>query len=188
MIAESITQFQAQAYKELLPSGGPVRTQIIGATNPQVEMQSQRVKDFMNYQIMHVMEEYDPEMDRLLFYLPIAGSAFKKVYFDDLLDRAVSKFVPADDLIVPYNASDLDSASRITHVIRMNENDVRKAQATGFYREIELSPYEADDEILDKERELSGIDKTSDDQDCTLLEIHTDLDLPGFEHRTSIRR
>jgi|TARA_A100000172_G_scaffold12865_1_gene6743 chaperonin GroES len=183
LIAESITQFQAQAYKELLPSGGPVRTQIIGATNPQVEMQSQRVKDFMNYQIMHVMEEYDPEMDRLLFYLPIAGSAFKKVYFDDLLDRAVSKFVPADDLIVPYNASDLDSASRITHVIRMNENDVRKAQATGFYREIELSPYEADDEILDKERELSGIDKTSDDQDCTLLEIHTDLDLPGFEHR-----
>ena len=186
LIAEAITQFQAQAYKELLPSAGPVRTQIVGATNPEVEMQSQRVRDFMNYQITNVMEEYDPEMDRLLFYLPIAGSAFKKVYFDDLLDRAVARFVPADDLVVPYNASDLESASRITHVIRMDENDVRKSQATGFYRDIELSPYEPDDEISDKERELSGIEKTSDALDCTLLEVHTNLDLPGFENRHPI--
>ena len=183
LIAEAITQFQAQAYKELLPSSGPVRTQIIGATNPEVQKQSQRVSEFMNYQITTVMEEYDPEMDRLLFNLPIAGSAFKKVYFDDILDRAVARFVPADDLVVPYNASDLASASRITHVIRMDENDVRKSQAMGFYRDVELSPYESDDEILDKQRELSGIEKTSDALDCTILEIHTNLDLPGFENR-----
>lgn len=186
LIAEAITQFQAQAYKELLPSSGPVRTQIIGATNPEVQKQSQRVSEFMNYQITTVMEEYDPEMDRLLFNLPIAGSAFKKVYFDDILDRAVARFVPADDLVVPYNASDLASASRITHVIRMDENDVRKSQAMGFYRDVELSPYESDDEILDKQRELSGVEKTSDALDCTILEIHTNLDLPGFENRHPI--
>ena len=126
VIAEAVTQFQAQAYKELLPSSGPVRTQIIGVSTPETEAQSERVKEFMNYQIIHVMEEFDPETDRLLFYLPLAGSAFKKVYFDDLLDRAVARFVPADDLVVPYNATDLNSAARITHVIRMSENDVRK--------------------------------------------------------------
>jgi hypothetical protein len=186
VIAEAVTQFQAQAYKELLPSSGPVRTQVIGAASPDVESQSQRVQEFMNYQITHVMEEYDPEMDRLLFYLPLAGSAFKKVYFDDLLDRAVARFVPADDLIVPYNATDLASASRVTHVIRMGMNSIRKFQAGGFYRDVELSPYESDDELKDKERELMGIQKTMDDQDCTLLEIHTDLDLPGFEHKSPI--
>ena len=186
VIAEAVTQFQAQAYKELLPSSGPVRTQVIGATNPEVEAQSERVKEFMNYQIIHVMEEFDPETDRLLFYLPLAGSAFKKVYFDDLLDRAVARFVPADDLVVPYNATDLSSAARITHVIRMSENDVRKFQAGGFYREVELIPYDEDDDLRDKERELSGIQKTTDDKDCTLLEVHTDLDLPGFEHVSPI--
>ena len=133
LIAEAVTQFQAQAYKELLPSSGPVRTQVVGAATPEVEMQARRVQEFMNYQITHVMDEYDPEMDRLLFYLPLAGSVFKKVYFDDILDRAVSRFVPADDLYVPYNATDLSSASRITHLIRMNTNDVRKFQAAGFY-------------------------------------------------------
>ena len=154
IIAEAVTQFQAQAYKELLPSSGPVRTQVVGAATPDVEMQSRRVQEFMNYQITHVMDEYDPEMDRLLFYLPLAGSAFKKVYFDDILDRAVSRFVPADDLYVPYNATDLNSSSRITHLIRMNTNDVRKFQAAGFYRDIELSPYESDDEVKEKERSL----------------------------------
>tara|TARA_R110002124_G_scaffold201077_1_gene367620 strand:- start:2904 stop:5294 length:2391 start_codon:yes stop_codon:yes gene_type:complete len=183
LIAEAVTQFQAQAYKELLPSSGPVRTQVVGAATPEVEMQSRRVQEFMNYQIINVMDEYDPEMDRLLFYLPLAGSAFKKVYFDDILDRAVSRFVPADDLYVPYNATDLNSASRITHLIRMNTNDVRKFQAAGFYRDIELSPYDSDDEVREKERSLMGVEKTgADDQDCTILEVHTDLDLPGFEH------
>ena len=183
VIAEAVTQFQAQAYKELLPSSGPVRTQVVGASTPEVESQSQRVQEFMNYQIMNVMDEYDPEMDRLLFYLPLAGSAFKKVYFDDILDRAVSRFVPADDLLVPYNAADLSSASRITHVIRMNTNDVRKFQAAGFYRDVDIMAYEDDDEVREKERDLIGIERTGgDDQDCTLLEVHTDLDLPGFKH------
>ena len=183
LIAEAVTQFQAQAYKELLPSSGPVRTQVVGAATPEVESQSQRVQEFMNFQIMHKMEEYDPEMDRLLFYLPLAGSAFKKIYFDDILDRAVSKFVPADDLLVPYNATDLASASRITHVVRMNTNDVRKFQAGGFYRDVEINPYQDDDELREKERNLSGIERTGmDDQDCTILEVHTDLDLLGFEH------
>ena len=182
LIAEAVTQFQAQAYKELLPSSGPVRTQIVGIATPEIEAQSKRIQEFMNYQITHVMEEYDPEMDRLLFYLPLAGSAFKKIYFDDILDRAVSRFVPADDLVVPYNATDLASASRVVHVIRMSDNDIRKFQAGGFYREIDLVPYEQDDEVREKEREISGIHKTLDDQDCTLLEIHTELDLPGFEH------
>ena len=187
LIAEAVTQFQAQAYKELLPSSGPVRTQVVGAATPDVEMQSQRVQEFMNFQITHVMNEYDPEMDRLLFYLPLAGSAFKKVYFDDILDRAVSKFVPADDLLVPYNATDLSTASRITHVIRMNTNDVRKNQAAGFYREIDISPYASDDEVRSKERELEGVTHAGgDEQDCTLLEVHTDLDLPGFEHVSPI--
>ena len=187
VIAEAVTQFQAQAYKELLPSSGPVRTQVVGASTPDIEAQSQRVQEFMNFQIMNVMDEYDPEMDRLLFYLPLAGSAFKKVYFDDILDRAVSRFVPADDLLVPYNATDLSSASRITHVFRMNTNDVKKFQASGFYRDIDILAYEDDDEVREKERNLSGIERTgSDEQDCTLLEVHTDLDLPGFEHVSPI--
>ena len=186
LIAEAVTQFQAQAYKELLPSSGPVRTQVVGTSTPEVVSQSQRIQDFMNYQIIHVMDEYDPEMDRLLFYLPLAGSAFKKVYFDDILDRAVSRFVPADDLVVPYNATDIASASRVTHVTRMSLNDVRKFQAGGFYRDIELEPYEQEDEVRDKERELSGVEKTSSDLDCTILEVHTDLDLPGFEHISPI--
>ena len=186
LIAEAITQFQAQAYKELLPSSGPVRTQIVGASTPELESQAQRVKEFMNYEIIHVMDEYDPEMDRLLFYLPLAGSAFKKVYFDDLLDRAVARFVPADDLVVPYNATDLSSSNRIAHVIRMGENDIRKFQATGFYRDVDLIPYDEEDELREKERKLSGIEKTTDEKDCTLLEIHTDLDLPGFEHKSPL--
>jgi hypothetical protein len=186
VIAEAVTQFQAQAYKELLPSSGPVKTLILGAVSPDVEAQSQRVSNFMNYQITNVMEEYDPEMDRLLFYLPLAGSAFKKTYFDDILDRAVSRFVAADDLVVPYNATDLQSASRITHITRMSENSVRKFQAAGFYRDVDLDPYEGDDELRDKERSLMGISKTSESDDCTLLEMHVDLDLEGFEHRSPI--
>ena len=183
VIAEAVTQFQSQAYKELLPSSGPVRTQIIGSPTPETESQAQRVKEFMNYEIMNVMQEYDPEMDRMLFYLPLAGSAFKKIYFDDILDRAVARFVPADDLIVPYNATDLASASRVAHVIRMDLNNVRKNHAAGFYRDVELSPYEEADTLREKERELVGVEKTVDDLDCTLIEFHIDLDLKGFEHK-----
>jgi hypothetical protein len=140
VLAEAVTQFQAMAYKELLPSDGPVRTQILGNPDPLKEQQSQRVRDFMNYQIMDVMEEYEPEFDQMLFHLPLAGSAFKKVYYDDLLGRAVSKFVPADDLIVPYTATSLSEAEAVIHTIKISENDLRKQQVSGFYSDIELNP------------------------------------------------
>ena len=128
LLSEAVTQFQAQAYKEMLPPGGPVKTQIIGQQSKEVEDQAQRVKDFMNYQVTEVMEEYDLDTDQMLFYLPITGSTFKKVYFDPMKQRAVSKFVPAEDLIVPYSATDLQTAERYTHVVRMSENDIRKAR------------------------------------------------------------
>ena len=119
LLAESVTQFQAQSYKELFPAGGPVKTQIMGAINPQVEAQSKRVKEYMNYQLSHVMEEYEPELDQMLFHLPLSGSAFRKVYFDEKLGRPVSKFVSSQDLVVPYDATDLMTCMRITHVVKM---------------------------------------------------------------------
>ena len=140
VMAEAVTQFQAQAYKELLPSDGPVRTQIIGVKNPATEQQAQRVKDFMNYLIMDQMKEYEAEFDSMLFHLPLAGSTFKKVYYDVNLGRAVSKFVPADELIVPYTATSLDDAEAIIHVIKISENELRKQQVNGFYRDVELGP------------------------------------------------
>ena len=182
LIAESVTQFQAQAYKELLPSGGPVKTQVLGLQDAQREEQAARVKDFMNYQIMEVMEEFDPDMDQLLFYLPLSGSTFKKVYFDQAKQRAVSKFIPAQDLVVPYAASDLATASRVTHVLRMDANEVRKMQIAGFYREVELSKYEEDNnEVRQKIDELQGTSKSYTDEVYTVLEMHVDLDLEGFE-------
>ena len=142
VLAEAVTQFQAQAYKELLPANGPIRTQILGMATPQKQDQATRVKDFMNYQLMDVMKEYEPEFDQMLFYLPLAGSTFKKVYYDDLMGRAVSKFVPADDLVVPYSATSLEDAEAICHVLKISENDLRKQQVGGFYRDIELfAPY-----------------------------------------------
>ena len=140
LLSEAVTQFQAQAYKEMLPAGGPVRTQVLGASNKILEDQAQRVQDFMNYQITEVMEEYDPDTDQMLFYLPLTGSTFKKVYFDPGKQRAVSKFVPAEDLIVPYSASDLNTAERVTRVIRMTENELRKLQVAGVYRDVDLQP------------------------------------------------
>jgi hypothetical protein len=137
LLAESVTQFQAQAYKELLPSDGPVRTKVLGVETPEKVEQAQRVQEFMNYMLMEQMEEYTPEMDQLLFYLPLAGSAFKKVYYDETMGRAVSKFVPAEDLVVPYYATGLMDCERITHVIKMNENEILKKQKSGFYRDIE---------------------------------------------------
>ena len=132
-LAEAVTQFQALAYKELLPADGPVRTQTLGLSTPEKTQQAQRVKDFMNYQIMEKMKEYEPEFDSMLFYLPLAGSTFKKIYYDDLLEqRAVSKFVPAEDLIVPYTATSLDDAEAIIHRVKVSENDLRKQQVAGF--------------------------------------------------------
>ena len=182
VLAEAVTQFQALAYKELLPANGPVRTQVMGLATPEKTQQAQRVKDFMNYEIMEKMKEYEPEFDQMLFNLPLAGSAFKKVYYDDMEQRAVSKFVPADDLIVPYTATSLDDAEAIIHRIKVSENDLRKQQVAGFYRDIDLAkPDSTDSDIVKKERELEGTSKTQDEDVYTLLECHVDLDLEGFE-------
>ena len=184
VLAEAVTQFQATAYKELLPADGPVRTQILGNPTPAKEQQAQRVKDFMNYQIMDQMKEYEPEFDSMLFHLPLAGSTFKKVYYDSMMGRAVSKFIPADDLIVPYTANSLDDAESIIHVIKLSENDLRKQQVAGFYSDIELGPpaMTTNDEVSKKEKELEGTKKSGKQQTMyTLLECHVDLDLEGFE-------
>jgi len=183
VLAEAVTQFQALAYKELLPADGPVRTQILGLNTPEKTQQASRVKDFMNYQLMDQMKEYEPEFDQMLFYLPLAGSSFKKVYYDEVMQRAVSKFVPADDLIVPYTATSLDDAEAIIHRVRISENELRKQQVAGFYRDIELQPGQLnEDDIEKKERELEGTSKSARDEDVfTLLECHVNLDLEGFE-------
>ena len=182
VLAEAVTQFQALAYKELLPAEGPVRTQIIGMPTPDKEAQSQRVKQFMNYQIMSEMKEYEAEFDQMLFYLPLAGSAFKKVYYDEIMQRAVSKFVPADDIVVPYTATSLDDCEAIIHKVRMSENELRKQQVAGFYRDIEINPSYMQETSSEKaERELDGTSKGRDQRMYTLLECHVDLDLEGFE-------
>jgi hypothetical protein len=184
VLAEAVTQFQAQAYKELLPSDGPVRTQVIGIKNSQTEQQAGRVKDFMNYLVMDQMKEYESEFDSMLFHLPLAGSTFKKVYYDVPLGRAVSKFVPADELIVPYTATSLDDAEAVIHTVKTSENELRKQQVNGFYRDIELGTPGTDtnNELDKKERELDGTKKTGKNEPVyTLLECHVNLDLEGFE-------
>ena len=184
VLAEAVTQFQALAYKELLPADGPVRTRIIGVETPQKNDQAGRVKEFMNYQLMDVMKEYEPEFDQMLFYLPLSGSAFKKVYYDDLLGRTVSKFVPADDLIVPYNATSLEDAEAVIHRLKVSENDLRKQQVAGFYRDIDLPrPFNQETELEKKERMLEGTKRTFNEDVYTLLEFHINLDLEGFEDR-----
>jgi len=186
VLSEAVTQFQALAYKELLPADGPVRTRVIGVPTPQKNEQANRVKEFMNYQLMDVMKEYEPEFDQMLFYLPLSGSAFKKVYYDDLLGRTVSKFVPADDLIVPYNATSLEDAEAVIHRIKISENDLRKQQVAGFYRDIELPrPFNQETEVEKKERMLEGTKRTFNEDMYTLLEFHVNLDLEGFEDRGS---
>jgi hypothetical protein len=182
VLAEAVTQFQATAYKELLPSDGPVRTQILGNITVEKEEQSKRVKDFMNYQIMDQMKEYEPEFDQMLFYLPLSGSTFKKVYYDELLGRAVSKFVPAEDLIVPYSATSLDDTDAIVHVIKMSGNELRKQQVAGFYRDVKLSdPPVTENQLEEKKLQLEGISKDGQEDQYTLYEMHTNLDLEGYE-------
>ena len=184
VLAEAVTQFQAQAYKELLPADGPVRTQVIGVKNPATEQQATRVKDFMNYLIMDQMQEYESEFDSMLFHLPLAGSTFKKVYYDVPLGRVVSKFVPADELIVPYTATSIDDAEAVIHVVKISENELRKQQVSGFYRDVELGPpgNVERNELEKKERELDGTKKTGKQEPVyTLLECHVNLDLEGFE-------
>ena len=185
ILAEAVTQFQAQAYKEMLPAKGPVKTQIIGARTVETETQADRVQEFMNFYIMNVMKDYDPEMDMLLFYLPLAGSAFKKVYYDSVLNRAVSKFIAPEDLIVPYEASDLSSAERVTHAINMSANEIKKQQLSKFYRDVDISvnAYDGNEaEVQAEIDKLQGIKASyAEDRDHTVFEVHTILDLEGFE-------
>ena len=190
LLAESVTQFQAQAYKELLPPSGPVRTQIVGAITPEVQDQAERVKDYMNYQITTVMKEYDPEMDQLLFYLPLSGSAFKKVYFCPIMKRAVAKFITGEDCVVNYMSTDLETAERITHVVRMTNNDVRKLQVQGFYLDVELPSGDVNiSEVQEKVDELEGVQKeyANDDDEHEILEMHVNADVPGFEDPKGIK-
>ena len=182
LIAESVTQFQAQAYKELLPAGGPVKTQVLGSKTMEKEAQASRVKNFMNYQVTEVMEEFDPDTDQMLFYLPLSGATLKKVYFDPTKTRAVSAFVPSEDLVVPYSATDLNTAPRVTHVLRMDENQVRKMQVAGIYRDVEVSTSnDSDDPVREKVDQIEGVSKGYSDDVHTILEMHVEMDLEGFE-------
>jgi len=187
LLGEAVTQFQAQAYKELLPSNGPVKTQVIGAYDSVIEEQAQRVREYMNYEILHVMKEYDPDLDQLLFYLPLSGSAFKKVYYDQTMGRAVAQFIPAEDLIVPYEATDLESCIRVTHRVKMPLNEIRKLQASGFYSAVKVEGGDVFDTSQIKEEidKLQGVEPndygSGDDDIVTLYEIHTNLDIEGFE-------
>ena len=186
ILAEAVTQFQAQAYKELLPAKGPVKTQILGQRTIETESQAERVQEFMNYYIMNVMEDYDPELDQLLFYLPLAGSCFKKIYFDFVLQRAVSKFIPPEDLIVPYEAPDMSSAERITHAITMSRNEVKKQQLSGFYIDVDIpeESYESRDEITTEIDAIEGVSPSyTEDRNRTIYEVHTILDLEGYEDK-----
>jgi len=181
LLAESVTQFQAQAYKELLPSQGPVNTQVVGDVTTEKSEQAQRVKDFMNYMLTDKMEEYTTDFDQLLFYLPLAGSAFKKVYYDEVMGRAVAKFVPAEDLVVPYYATDIKESERITHVVKMSENEVLKKQVAGFYREVDILPSRSDDnDIQDKYNQLEGVDENDTDYQFNILEMHVHLDIEEY--------
>ena len=182
LLAEAATQFQAQAFNELLPASGPVRTTIVGSETRDKQQQSQRVRQFMNYYITNVMEEYTPELDQMLFYLPLAGSTFKKVYYDETLNRAVSKFIPAEHLVVPYETSDLETCPNITQSIRMSLNDLRKKQVAGFYLDIPVLPAQQESDSVSTEIDnIDGMSASQIDYDCTILECHVDLDLEGYE-------
>tara|TARA_R110002124_G_scaffold103050_4_gene251615 strand:- start:695 stop:3133 length:2439 start_codon:yes stop_codon:yes gene_type:complete len=182
LLAEAATQFQAQAFNELLPAGGPVRTVVMGKETREKTSQARRVKNFMNYYITDVMEDYTPDMDQMLFYLPLAGSTFKKTYYDETMGRAVSKFVPAENLVVPYETSDLDTCPNITQVFKMSLNDLRKKQLSGFYLDIDVIPAQSSSSGITEEiNKIDGMEPSHIDYDCTLFECHVDLDLEGYE-------
>ena len=188
LLAEAVTQFQAGAYKELLPAGGPVKTAIVGEVTTEVENQAERVKEFMNYEIMYKMKEYDPEMDQFLFHLPLAGSAFKKIYYDGNMGRPCAKFIPSEDLVVNYGATDLNDAERITHQIKISPNDLKRQMISGFYREMDVdvnedeSMYQSYSQIQEKYDELEGVRKSEYSGQYMLLEMHVELDLEGYEN------
>lgn len=181
MLTESVVRFQSEAMMETFPAMGPVKTQIIGAIDLMIEEAAARVRDDMNYQLTEVMVEYRSEHEKLLWSLPLAGSAFKKVYFDPSKGRQVAMFIPAEDIVVPYGASNLESAERVTHVMRKTPNELKKLMAAGFYRDVELGePSNELDEIEKQKAEEMGLSATQDDR-FRILELHVDLDLPGFE-------
>jgi hypothetical protein len=183
LMSEALVKFQAETMMSMFPAQGPVKTLIIGKETPEKKDAAERVQSDMNYQLTEAMPEFRPEHERMLWGLGLAGNAFKKVYFDPNLDRQVSMFVPAEDLVVPYGAADLASAERVTHVMRKTENELKKLQAGGFYRDIDLgTPNNTLDEVEKKIAEKLGFRATSDDR-YKLLEMHVDLDLPGYEHK-----
>ena len=183
MLTEAVVRFQSQAITEIFPASGPVNTKILGLATPEKEQQGKRVQDYMNYLLTDKMSEYRTETEKLLFSLPLAGSAFRKVYFDPNMDRPCAIFVPAEDFIVSYGATDLQMAERATHIMKKNANDVRKLQVSGFYRDIDLpDPSPDPDDIRKKYDELTGDSSTYDfDNRYTLLEMMVNLDLEGFE-------
>ena len=183
LLSEALVKFQAETIMETFPSSGPVKTQIIGKETPEKKEASIRVKDDMNYQLTEVMVEYRPEHERMLWGLGLAGNAFKKVYFDPSLDRQVSLFVPAEDVVVPYGASNIQTSQRVTHVMRKTENELRRLQVAGFYRDIDLGdPVDSFDEVEKKIAEKMGFRASSDDR-YKILEMHVDIDLPGYEDK-----
>lgn len=185
ILSEAVVRFQSQTIGEIFPSEGPVKSKIIGKSDPDKLKQANRIKDFMNYLVTEVMDDYRPETERLLFSLPLSGSAFRKIYWDADLNRPAAMFVPSEDLVVSYGASSLRSSERITHVMKRAKNDVRKQQVAGFYRDVDIStsPEEAS-EIQAKQDEITGEEPSYEvDSRVTLLEIQADLDLVGFEDK-----
>lgn len=181
LLSEALVKFQAETIMETFPAAGPVKTEIIGKETPEKKDASVRVQADMNYQLTDVMVEYRPEHERMIWGLGLAGNAFKKVYYDPNLGRQVSMFIPAEDIVVPYGASNIETSPRVTHVMRKTENDIRRLQVAGFYRDIELGePDNVLDEVEKKIAEKMGFRATSDDR-YKLLEMHVDLDLPGYE-------
>jgi hypothetical protein len=183
LLSEALVKFQAETMMSIFPAAGPVKTLIIGKETPEKKAASERVRDDMNYQLTDAMPEYRPETERMLWGLGLAGNAFKKVYYDPALERQVSLYVPAEDVVVPYGASDLASSPRVTHVMRKTENELRKLQVSGFYRDVDLGdPVNSLDEVEKKIAEKMGFRASTDDR-YKILEMHVDLDLPGFEDK-----
>jgi hypothetical protein len=183
MLTESVVRFQSEGIMETFPAAGPVKTQILGKDTPEKEDASARVREDMNYQLTEVMVEYRPEHEKLLWNLPLSGSAFKKVYYDPSIGRQVAMFIPAEDIVVPYGASNLERAERVTHVMRKTENEIIKLQEAGFYSDVDLGEPSAElDDIEKQKAEETGMSAVQDDR-FRILEMHVDLDLKGYEHK-----
>jgi hypothetical protein len=186
LLSEALVKFQAETIMETFPAQGPVRTTIVGKETPQIKDAAQRVQDDMNYQLTDVMTEFRPEHERMIWGLGLAGNAFKKVYYDPSLERQVSMFIPAEDVVVPYGVSSLQSSPRVTHVMRKTENEIKRLQVAGFYRDIDLgAPDDSLDEVEKKIAQKMGFSATQDDR-YKLLEMHVDLNLPGYEDEDEI--